>query len=150
MRATIIAMFLACLGLAGCDSPGNAPATNTQAVAPPCNCQPQNEATAQAAPIRATHRHHRHWSSYARRDYSESESYSTSSQSRSYYQSASDDQGEYDDRGARQSAAEEDVWVDGYGRSHYAMTASAAHNDRARLAPWHGYDVDCDEHNNRR
>lgn len=146
MRATIIAAILACLGLAGCDNSANTPVPTAQAVAPPCNCQPQNEAAAQAAPSRATHRHHRYWSSYAHRDYSESESYSHSSQSRSYYQS------EFGDQGAQQSSgnAEENVWVDGYGRRHYAMTASAASNDRARLAPWHGYDVDCDENGNRR
>ena len=145
MRATIIAATLVCLGLAGCDNSANAPAPTAQAVAPPCNCQPQNEATAQAAAPRATHRHHRHWSSYARRDTDESESYSTGSQSRSTYQS------EFDDQGASRGDAEENVWVDGYGRSHYAMTASAApaSDDRARLAPWHGYDQDCDDKDRR-
>jgi len=145
MRATIIAATLVCLALAGCDNSANAPAPTAQAVAPPCNCQPQNEATAQAAAPRATHRHHRHWSSYARRDTDESESYSTGSQSRSTYQS------EFDDQGASRGDAEENVWVDGYGRSHYAMTASAApaSDDRARLAPWHGYDQDCDDKDRR-
>jgi hypothetical protein len=144
MRATIIATILACLGVAGCDNPASTPAPTVQAVAPPCNCQPQNEAAAQAAPPRATYRHHRHWSAYARHNYSESESYSSRSQSRSYYQSESGDQS------ASRSNAEEGTWVDGYGRSHYVATASAAPDDRARLAPWHGYDVDCDEHGNRR
>ena len=144
MRATIIATILACLGLAGCDNPASTPAPTVQAVAPPCNCQPQNEAAAQAAPPRATYRHHRHWSAYARHNYSESESYSSRSQSRSYYQSESGDQS------ASRSNAEEGAWVDGYGRSHFVATASAATDDRARLAPWHGYDVDCDEHGNRR
>ena len=144
MRATMIAATLACLGLAGCDNSANAPAPTVQAVAPPCNCQPQNEA---AAPPRVMQRRHRHWSSYAHRDYDESESYSHSSQSRSYYQSGSDDQE------ASNGNAEGNVWVDGYGRGHYAETASAAPaapGDRARLAPWHGYDQDCDEHNDRR
>ena len=144
MRATIIATILACLGVAGCDNPASTPAPTVQAVAPPCNCQPQNEAAAQAAPPRATYRHHRHWSAYAHRDYNESESYSSSSQSRSTYQSESGDQS------ASRSNAEEGAWVDGYGRSHYVATASAAPDDRSRFAPWHGYDVDCDEHGNRR
>jgi hypothetical protein len=148
MRATIIAATLACLGLAGCDNSANAPVPTAQAVAPPCNCQPQNEAAAQSALARATHRHHRQWSSYAHRDYDESESYSYSSQSRSYYQSGTDDQGA--DQNAGSGNADENVWVDGYGRSHYIATASAAPDDRARFAPWHGYDQDCDEHNNRR
>ena len=139
MRATIIATILACLGLAGCDNPSNAPAPTVQAVAPPCNCQQQNEAAAQPAAVRTAHRHHRDWSAYEHREYSESESYSYSSQSRSY------DQNESDDQGGHQSAAEGNVWVDGYGRSHYAMTAAATHDDRARLAPWHGYDQDCDD-----
>jgi hypothetical protein len=142
MRATFIATILACLGLAGCDNPASTPAPTVQAVAPPCNCQPQNEPAGQAAPPRATYRHHRHWSSYAHRDYSES--YSSSSQSRSTYQSESGDEG------ASRSNAEENAWVDGYGRSHFVATASAASDDRARLAPWHAYDVDCDEHHNRR
>jgi len=142
MRATIIAATLACLGLAGCDNSANAPAPTVQAVAPPCNCQPQNEA---AAPPRVMQRHHRHWPSYAHRDYNEN--YSYQSQSRSTYQSGSDDQE------ASNGNAEENVWVDGYGRGHYAETASAAPaapGDRARLAPWHGYDQDCDEYNDRR
>jgi uncharacterized lipoprotein NlpE involved in copper resistance len=139
MRATIIAATLACLGLAGCDNSANAPAPSAQAVAPPCNCQPQNEAAAQTAPPRVMHRRYRHWSSYAHRDYNQSES---------YYQSGTDDQSA--DQDASNGNAEENVWVDGYGRSHYAVTASAAPDDRARLAPWHGYDQDCDEQDNRR
>jgi hypothetical protein len=150
MRATIIAVTLACVGLAGCDNSANAPPPSVQAVAPPCNCQPQSEAAAQPAPPRSIYRHHRHWASYARRDYSQSESYSHNSQSRSYYQSESDDQSGYDDQRESRGEADESAWVDGYGRSHYAQTASATSDDRARLAPWHGYDADCDEHGNRR
>jgi hypothetical protein len=149
MRATLFATIglVACTGLAGCDNPGPAPVTNAQAVAQPCNCQPQNEATAQSATPRTTHRHHRHWTSYARRDYNESESYSYRSQSRNYYQSESDEQERYANQSASGGNAERNVWVDGYGRSHYAMTASAAPapDERARLAPWHGYDENCDD-----
>jgi hypothetical protein len=148
MRATIIAAMglTTCLGLAGCDDSANAPAPTVQAVAPPCNCQPQNEAAVQPAPRRAIHRYAR-TASYREYD----ESYSYRSQSRSTYQSESDDQGVYDDQGTQQSRgnAEENAWVDGYGRSHFVATASAAPDDRARLAPWHGYDQDCDDKDRR-
>jgi hypothetical protein len=87
------------------------------------------------------HRHVRHFSYMSHRGYEEH--YSYRSQSRSYYQGASDDQDA--DQTAQQSAAEGNAWVDGYGRSHYAVTASAAPDDRVRLAPWHGYDEKCDE-----
>ena len=143
MRATMIAATLACLGLAGCDNSANAPAPNAQAVAqPPCNCQQQNEAAAQAAPRRTIHRYARH-RAYASHEEFEAQ-YSYQSQSRSTYQSESGDQE------VSSGNSEGNVWVDGYGRSHYVATASAAPDDRARLAPWHGYDEDCDEHNDRR
>jgi hypothetical protein len=135
--------LLAGLGLAGCDNPGNAPAPTAQAVAPPCNCQTQNAAVAQPAPLRATHRHVR-TASYREAE----ENYSYNGHSRSYDQGASDDQGVSEDQTARQSGeAEGNVWADGYGRSHYTETASAtpSPDNRARLHPWHGYNEDCDE-----
>ena len=144
MRATIFAAtgFLACLGLAGCDNSANAPPANVQVAAQPCNCQPQNAAVAQPIPPRVFHRHVRHATSYSHREYDESEAYSSySSQSRSYDQGASESE----------AGAEQNVWVDGYGRSHYAVTASAAPapDEHVRLAPWHGYDENCDEKNRR-
>jgi hypothetical protein len=137
MRATIFAAtgFLACLGLAGCDNSANAPTAQT---VQPCNCQTASAPAAQPMPPRATHRHVRHATSYSHREYDESEAYSSySSQSRSYGQETSESE----------TGAEQNVWVDGYGRSHYAVTASAAPapDERARLAPWHGYDEKCDE-----
>lgn len=137
MRAKFIAAIglLACFGLAGCDNSGNAPAPTAQVTAQPCNCQTQNAAAVQPAPIRATHRHSRIAST---REYEEH--YSAGSSSRSYDQDAAEDQP------ARQSGnAEENVWVDGYGRSHYAASAAPAPDEHARLAPWHGYDEKCDE-----
>ncbi len=135
MRAMIIAATLACIGLAGCDNSANAPAPTVQAVAPPCNCEAASPKLTRLTPPHVSHRHAR-TASY--RDYEES--YSYQSQSRSY------DQNESEDRNPDRDASNgNNVWVDGYGRSHYAMTASAAPDDRARLAPWHGYDQDCDD-----
>jgi hypothetical protein len=143
MRATIFAMagLAACLGLAGCDNPPTAPAPNVQAVAPPCNCQPQNAVAAKAAPPRTAHRHHA-WTASSRE---QDENYSYQSQSRSTYQGGSEEQSDNQTAQQENGSAEQNVWTDGYGRRHYVATASAAPDDRARLAPWHGYDQDCDD-----
>jgi hypothetical protein len=138
MRVTIIAATLACLGLAGCDNSANAPTPAVQAVAPPpCNCQPPNITAAQP---RATHRRARA-ASYREYD----EDYSYRSQSRSSYQNGSEEQSDNQTAQQENGSAEQSVWTDGYGRRHYVATASAAPDDRARLAPWHGYDQDCDD-----
>jgi hypothetical protein len=139
MRATIIAAtgLLACIGLAGCDNSANAPAPTAPTVQS-CNCQTASVPTAQPMPPRVSHRHVRHATSYSHREYDESEAYSSyRSQSRSYDQEASESE----------ASAEQNAWIDGYGRSHYAVTASAApaSDERTRLAPWHGYDEKCDE-----
>ena len=67
-------------------------------------------------------------------------------------------QREYDGAAGEQSAgeahAEAALWVDGYGRSHYASAAAsddtnpaalAADDVRRRHAPWHAYNSDCDK-----
>ena len=57
--------------------------------------------------------------------------------------------GESEEQTAQQS--DSNVWVDGYGRSHYVAAASAAPvvsvppDDRERRAPWRGYDEKCDD-----
>ncbi|HEY0282667.1 MAG TPA: hypothetical protein VGC27_08595 [Rhizomicrobium sp.] len=142
MRATIIAAmsFAASLGLAGCDNSANVPAPTVQAVAPPCNCEPQNEAVTKTVAPRAKHRHAR-TASY--REYEEDRS--ARSESRSTYQGGSGEQSDYQTAYQEYGHSEEAVWVDGYGRSHFVAAASAAPDDRARLAPWHGYDEDCDD-----
>ena len=146
MRATIFAATLVCLGLAGCDDSSKAPAPTLQAVAPPCNCEAPTPPLTRLAPPHASHRHAR-TASYSESYRENDESYSYRSQSRSSYQSESGDQG-YDQDESRGNA-EENGWVDGYGRSHFVATASAASDDRARLAPWHGYDQDCDDQDSR-
>ena len=51
--------------------------------------------------------------------------------------------------GGGAGGAEHGGWVDGYGRGHGGATAGdSAHYDsatvdRARMAPWRGYDIDC-------
>jgi hypothetical protein len=82
----------------------------------------------------------------SRQEYSESETYSSHSQSWSPAETQSE-------------SASRAIWVDGYGRSHYVAAASqeqgaadggaamqsVAAVDRSRQDPWHGYDSDCDE-----
>lgn len=41
------------------------------------------------------------------------------------------------------AAAGGGVWVDGYGRRHGTGGAVPPADDRARMAPWHGYDATC-------
>ena len=152
MRATIIAATTILLGLslAGCDNPPSAPAVNPQAANPPCNCTPNQAPDVQAAATsqQVTHRHHRHWSSYAsRHSYQESESYSSGEESQST------DRREYDQgyRGdnSQEASSEQNVWVDGYGRSHYVQvsdaTVSVPPDTRERRAPWAHYDEKCDD-----
>ena len=136
MRASLIATMslLGCMGLAGCDNPTNPPpAAVVQAAPPPCNCQPQSVAAVQPQAPRIVHRHR---ISYVSRDGYETQ-YSSVSQSRG--------ESESEEQTAQQN--DSNVWVDGFGRSHYAATASAAPatDEHARLAPWHGYDEKCDE-----
>lgn len=147
MRTKLLAAasIAACLGLAGCDDAAPpAPAPNTQAAAaPPCNCQTAAEAPVHHPAIsRKARWHERHSASYSASystseyDENESESADDRSRSRSYDRVESEGSGG-------------EVWVDGYGRSHYvvasAATISQPPDDRARRRPWHGYDAKCDE-----
>jgi len=146
MRAKIIAAtgFVACLGLYGCDDPATAPQAAVQAAPPPCNCQAP-VAAAPAATVQASVHHRRHWSAYAYSSHEDSESYSQGSQS-DESQSRSYDES---DSQSSQASSAQNVWVDGYGRSHYilasAVTVSQSPETGARRDPWHGYDENCDE-----
>jgi hypothetical protein len=154
MRAIIFTVALAAVALSGCDQ------TPTATVAPPaqaCNCQPAAPAPVVApAPTQAAYpvlrrRHHRAWArrEYSRSDDSESE-YSQSEISTYGYVSDSrsietgEEQGDYSEASAQ--ARNGGVWVDGYGRGYdtdgHAVRAGTMRGKR--LAPWRGYDADCD------
>jgi hypothetical protein len=153
MRAMflVVASVLLCVGLFGCDRQPQAPAAApvVAAVAPPCNCTPPAPPPAPVA--QAAHRirrHHHAWSEHGNASYESygesSESYPASNESREYSESSSVAQS-----GAANAQAA--VWVDGYGRSHYAAGEQADENparlsreDRhTRREVWRGYDSKC-------
>jgi hypothetical protein len=155
---TVTASLVICIGLMGCNrnqqaqAPAPAPVA---AVAPACNC-PQQAAAATAASTPVRHRHSRHHSWSAHENSSYSESYSDNSESS--YSPGPGSAGEYDGAANVEQTfsaqAEAAVWVDGYGRSHYASAAASddanpailtAEDSRRRLAPYHAYNSDCDK-----
>jgi len=157
MRAMFLIMgsVLLCVGLFGCDRAPQTAQAPVVAATPPCNCIPP----APPAPVPVTtaqrshrhHRHHRHtvaeMESAAYEAERESGSYETMAQESSGYGS------EHYGPPPPPPAAEPPVWVDGYGRAHYATSAEVDENparlsaeDRhARRSVWHGYDSDCAE-----
>lgn len=135
-----------------------------------CNCTPaaaQPPAPGETAPPSEPIRHHRHAhygmryagggrGHYWRREYSELSviTYDYRSASRSY--AMDEDTSGGGTSASAYAAAGGSVagaWVDGFGRSHGGgeavvtggggETTVRAGDDRARLKPWHGYDVDC-------
>ena len=165
----VTAGLLICFGLCGCNrnhqAQTTAPAT-VAATAPACNCPRQ---AAVPEPPVTHHRHHvdRRWhreSLSHEASWSESTSTSYSSSDESGYSDARDNQSDGmagapippppPDASYPPPQAEGGVWVDGYGREHYAMDTPEADDGavaeltekdiRRRLAPYHAYDVDCD------
>ena len=162
------AAALAVFTVAGCDINTGTPKETKVG----CNCTTPPAATP-APPASEPYyappapRHHRwHGHGYARtyggvhgyawrRDYSEIsvETYDYRSDSHSYVTGESSDSGTYSGAGAYAGGgaggSEHGGWVDGYGRGHGGATAGdAVHDDRAivdraRMAPWRGYDIDC-------
>jgi hypothetical protein len=147
MRAMflVVASVLLCVGLFGCDRQPQAPvaAPVVAAVAPPCNCAPPAPPPAPAAQAMHRTHHHRAWrepeSSY-------SENHSASNESGEYSESSSSSVAQ-----PAAASAQAAVWVDGYGRSHYAAGEQADENparlsreDRhTRREVWRGYDSKC-------
>jgi hypothetical protein len=157
MAATAV---LAALAVSGCDintGPKTAPvACNCAAPAPPPTVAAGNGDT--TPPARHRHRHaHRYAASYGggqayywRREYSEVsvQTYDYRSGSHSYAmdESGGDDTGGSGGASAYASSggSTEGGWVDGYGRGHGGAGAAVGGGDeRGRLKPWHGYDIDC-------
>lgn len=157
MRAmfTVTSGLLICLGLMGCNRSQQAQATAPApvvAAAPVCNC-PQQAAALPVVRTSRRHKYHRHaWS--VPENSSFAESYDVSADSSS---SDENTEGEYDSNRQNGQApapvqVEAEVWIDGYGRGHYASAASDDTNpaslspddDGRRHAPWHAYNSDCD------
>jgi hypothetical protein len=150
----VVASVLLCVGLFGCDRQPQAPvaAPVVAAVAPPCNCTPPAPPPAPVAQaVHRTRHHHHAWREH------ESTSYDSSGESGESY-SASNESGEasessvsvtQSDATSGQAAA----WVDGYGRSHYAIgeqtdenPARLSREDRhMRRDVWRGWNSHCDE-----
>jgi hypothetical protein len=155
-----------CWGLFGCNRSQQAAtpaAVPVAAATAPCNCEPAMPMT--AAPVHR-HRHHRRavWNTHA--ESADFQSYSVESKSHSTYSSSSvrEYQPDTDTNVGYAGSAEQyeananvgsgAVWVDGYGRSHYAAdgppqennpAALAAEDIHRRMKPWRGYNSDCDQ-----
>ena len=153
MRAMflVVASVLLCVGLFGCDRQPQAPvaAPAVAAVAPPCNCTPPALPPASVAQAAHRTRHHRHAWREHEGSYSEGgESYSASSESSEYSEASSAPVAQ-----GGVASAQAVIWVDGYGRSHYAAGGQADENParlsredrRTRHEVWRGYDSKCAE-----
>lgn len=182
MRAMLMAAVGLALGftLFGCDqNPQQAQTATPVAVAPPpapCKCQQAPVAT----PVRAVrHRaYHRHFASYDRYEHTEhhghtlSEFLAYSTGPSSYSESESSSVREYrpgdEEQYSRTSTAEmhdtasgssremasnEGVWVDGFGKPHYADYGPiedehpglvSGKDEHERQKPWRGYNSKCD------
>jgi hypothetical protein len=165
MRAlsTAAVSLTVCLTLFGCGENQTQTQAPVAAVAPPpaCNC-PQAQVAQASVPVAHRHRRHRHaWSESASygessSSYSDSSSYSESSSSSvREYRAGNEEHSTGDASGEEHMAqtANAEVWVDGYGRAHYADYGPledehpgliSRKDERKRLHPWHGYDSDCD------
>lgn len=156
MRAmlTVAAGLLICCGLFGCNRTQAPVAAPVVAAAPVCNC-PQQAQAALPAPLPQPahpHRRHRAWS-----EHQSSSSYEGSSS----YSSSGGEIREYDGAAMRsedangEAHAQAAVWIDGYGRSHYATNAADtddanpaklnAEDRHNRRAVWRGYNSKCGE-----
>ncbi len=169
MRAmfTIAASLTICTGLFGCDQnqKASAPAPVAAAAAQSCNCRQQTQAApAPAVELPRAHRHrhhHRHgngWTEEASWQGSTS-LVSSHSESREFeYVSeaheSDDEQGPAAYPPPPPSGTSSDVWIDGYGRSHYASAdvttdtddgppVRATEDARRRSDPWRGYNSKC-------
>lgn len=149
MRAMfmVVASVILAAGLFGCNRKSEAPvAAPVTVVTPPAAVPPPPPPPPPpAAEESQRYRHHR--TSYSAQESESTESYSEYSSSESYSgEDYSAEDSQVDVRGASQGG--EAIWVDGFGRSHYATTTQADENP-ALLAPedqrdrdsvWHGYE----------
>lgn len=157
MRAMLMAFasVLLCIGLFGCDRKPEAPAAAPVLAQAPAPAMPPQAVPPQTSAPAAHRRHRRHeWS-----DSASAESYASDSSyaSQSSSSESSDTVREYG--GDEQSAdsggeTEAEVWVDGYGRSHYVSAGASADENPARLTAedrhnrssvWRGYNSKCAE-----
>ncbi len=163
MRAILrtAASLTLCAGLLGCDDNDKGKVVTTAQAATP---QPPPRAE-EPAPISEPIEHHRHhWRRHGHKhrpygaSFSEGVSYAASSgesapsgdtaeESAASRVSSAPYPPPPPESSTGESAAQSDVWIDGYGRDHYAAEAWAngppitAEEAHARRDPWHGYDV---------
>ena len=169
------AAALAVFTVAGCDINTGTPKETKVG----CNCTTPPAATPAppaGEPYYEPPHHHHRWYGHGttrsygggvhgyawRREYSEFsvQTYDYHSDSHSYVMGGEDSSAyaggsTYAGGGAYAGGGVHGGWVDGYGRGHGGATAGdAAHYetataDRARLAPWRGYDIDCPDNDPR-
>ena len=156
MRAMfmVVASIFLMIGLLGCNRQQQVAvqAPVTVSTPPPAALPPPPPSPAPVVEATQRVRHHRH-------HYAETQSYGSYSddESASYTQSG-DSEDDYDDgRGesyehsAAAAQTHGEVWVDGYGREHYAVTtpddnpgAIGAEDEHLRAKPYRGWNSDCD------
>jgi len=154
MRAMflIVGSVLLCVGLFGCDRTPQTVQAPVVAATPPCNCMPSAAPPAPVRTVSGVHRHYHH----RRHSLAEIESAAYQAERESGGSMTMEREGSSysESTGAPPPpSAEPPVWVDGYGRAHYAITAEADQNPvrlgaedrKARRSVWHGYDSNCDE-----
>ncbi|MBS0471060.1 MAG: hypothetical protein JSR60_08320 [Proteobacteria bacterium] len=118
-----------------------------------CNCAapavpgPSAYTPPPAAPHRSHHRGYAHATGhghYWRREYSEISVFTYDYHSDSSGYAAGGSGHANGNTGyATGGGAAAGVWVDGYGRRHGTGGTVPPADDRARMAPWHGYDATC-------
>ncbi|MBV9990686.1 MAG: hypothetical protein JOZ72_05270 [Alphaproteobacteria bacterium] len=155
MFMVVASIFLA-VGLFGCNRQQQVAVQTPVTVTPPPAAVPPPPPPPPAPVVEAAHRvrYHRHHYAVTRSydSYSESESasYTQSGDSENDYDGGGDEAREsYEHSAAAQAHGE--VWVDGYGREHYAVAtpddnpgALSAEDEHLRRKPWRGWNSDCD------
>jgi hypothetical protein len=173
--ATISTVILLGASLGSCDMPGSH--RQQAAVAPPCDCAPHATTTPAppaAHPTRFSYapRHHyirhryyaaEHHANYRYRNRYEIDRAQQSVDAYDYVSKSRVTRSDYSESGYSENgyASEYEggyrrggriVWVDGYGRGYFSngpVTVAATMRGK-RLAPYHGYDVDCPDDGERR
>jgi hypothetical protein len=164
--ATISAVVLLGASLAGCDMPGSHQQQVAVAPPPPCNCAsspataaaPAEHLTRFAFARRHHYRPHRYYAEARHSNYRGRYETDRSQQSVDAYDYQSSSRVSHSDYSEREyeggysggydggyNGGGRIVWVDGYGRGYFSngpVTVAATMRGK-RLAPYHGYDVDC-------
>jgi hypothetical protein len=153
--ATISAVTLLSAGLAGCDMPGSqqqqaavAPPPATAPTTTPATVTPPPDPNEHLARLSYAPQHsyvrHRHYTAARYRSHDENNRSQQSVDAYNYVSSSSVTRSSYSESSYGSGQI---VWVDGYGRGYFnngPVTVAATMRGQ-RLAPYHGYNVDCPE-----